>query len=85
MELQHKEMNATHSWASHYSIACPLGTIDIVLGQMLEVTDTPEGLTWTETDKLASQFVMSSAKIQWLREVQGLPGWEGWKIKWWNC
>lgn len=38
MGLQHKVINATHSWASHYSITCPLGTIDIVIGQMLKAT-----------------------------------------------
>ncbi|XP_060051064.1 R3H domain-containing protein 2 isoform X3 [Erinaceus europaeus] len=45
-----------------------------VLGRVLEVTDLPEGITRTEADKLFTQLAMSGAKIQWLKEAQGLPG-----------
>lgn len=41
---------------------------------MLEVTDLPEGITRTEADKLFTQLAMSGAKIQWLKDAQGLPG-----------
>lgn len=45
-----------------------------VLGRVLEVTDLPEGITRTEADKLFTQLAMSGAKIQWLKDAQGLPG-----------
>ncbi|EPY78322.1 hypothetical protein CB1_001108007 [Camelus ferus] len=48
-----------------------LGTTD-VLGRVLEVTDLPEGIT--DVDKLFTQLAMSSTKIQWLKDAQGLPG-----------
>lgn len=45
-----------------------------MLGRVLEVTDLPEGITRTEADKLFTQLAMSGAKIQWLKDAQGLPG-----------
>uniref|UniRef100_A0A8C4PJD9 R3H domain containing 2 n=1 Tax=Equus asinus TaxID=9793 RepID=A0A8C4PJD9_EQUAS len=53
------------------SASTDLGTTDVVLGRVLEVTDLPEGITRTEADKLFTQLAMSGAKIQWLmlREV----------------
>ncbi|XP_021097176.1 R3H domain-containing protein 2 isoform X12 [Heterocephalus glaber] len=56
------------------SASTDLGTADIVLGRVLEVTDLPEGITRTEADKLFTQLAMSGAKIQWLKDAQGLPG-----------
>ena len=38
------------------------------------MTDLPEGITRTEADKLFTQLAMSGAKIQWLKDAQGLPG-----------
>ncbi|XP_065790872.1 R3H domain-containing protein 2 isoform X4 [Muntiacus reevesi] len=55
------------------SASTDLGTTDVVLGRVLEVTDLPEGITRTEADKLFTQLAMSGAKIQWLRDAQGLP------------
>ncbi|XP_070597064.1 R3H domain-containing protein 2 isoform X10 [Erythrolamprus reginae] len=56
------------------SASTDLGTSDVVLGRILEVTDLPEGITRTEADKLFTQLAMSGAKIQWLKETQGRPG-----------
>ncbi|XP_028577124.2 R3H domain-containing protein 2 isoform X8 [Podarcis muralis] len=56
------------------SASTDLGTSDVVLGRVLEVTDLPEGITRTEADKLFTQLAMSGAKIQWLKETQGRPG-----------
>ncbi|XP_054984710.1 R3H domain-containing protein 2 isoform X2 [Sorex araneus] len=56
------------------SASTDLGTTDVVLGRVLEVTDLPEGITRTEADKLFTQLAMSGAKIQWLKEAPGLPG-----------
>ncbi|XP_069843360.1 R3H domain-containing protein 2 isoform X12 [Dipodomys merriami] len=56
------------------SASTDLGTADVVLGRVLEVTDLPEGITRTEADKLFTQLAMSGAKIQWLKDTQGLPG-----------
>lgn len=39
-------------------------TADVVLGQVLEVTDLPEGITCTEAYKLFKQLAMSNAKTQ---------------------
>ncbi|XP_057559583.1 R3H domain-containing protein 2 isoform X16 [Hippopotamus amphibius kiboko] len=55
------------------SASTDLGTTDVVLGRVLEVTDLPEGITRTEADKLFTQLAMSGAKIQWLKDAQGLP------------
>ncbi|KAG5194464.1 hypothetical protein JEQ12_013261 [Ovis aries] len=56
------------------SASTDLGTTDVVLGRVLEVTDLPEGITRTKADKLFTQLAMSGAKIQWLKDAQGLPG-----------
>jgi len=56
------------------SASTDLGTTDVVLGRVLEVTDLPEGITRTEADKHFTQLAMSGAKIQWLKDAQGLPG-----------
>ncbi|XP_074181625.1 R3H domain-containing protein 2 isoform X5 [Rhinolophus sinicus] len=56
------------------SASTDLGMTDVVLGRVLEVTDLPEGITRTEADKLFTQLAMSGAKIQWLKDAQGLPG-----------
>ncbi|XP_049675567.1 R3H domain-containing protein 2 isoform X9 [Accipiter gentilis] len=53
------------------SASTDLGTSDVVLGRVLEVTDLPEGITRTEADKLFTQLAMAGAKIQWLKETQG--------------
>uniref|UniRef100_UPI00398EE34F R3H domain-containing protein 2 isoform X8 n=1 Tax=Pristiophorus japonicus TaxID=55135 RepID=UPI00398EE34F len=52
------------------SASTDLGTGDVVVGRILEVTDLPEGITRTEADKLFSQLSMSGAKIQWLKDSQ---------------
>ncbi|XP_052666331.1 R3H domain-containing protein 2 isoform X14 [Harpia harpyja] len=56
------------------SASTDLGTSDVVLGRVLEVTDLPEGITRTEADKLFTQLAMAGAKIQWLKETQGRRG-----------
>uniref|UniRef100_A0A2K5E1J0 R3H domain-containing protein 2 n=1 Tax=Aotus nancymaae TaxID=37293 RepID=A0A2K5E1J0_AOTNA len=56
------------------SASTDLGTADVVLGRVLEVTDLPKGNTRTEADKLFTQLAMSGTKIQWLKDAQGLPG-----------
>uniref|UniRef100_A0A8C3XUD1 R3H domain-containing protein 2 n=2 Tax=Chelydra serpentina TaxID=8475 RepID=A0A8C3XUD1_CHESE len=56
------------------SASTDLGTSDVVLGRVLEVTDLPEGITRTEADKLFTQLAMAGAKIQWLKEAQGRRG-----------
>ncbi|KAM6233381.1 R3H domain-containing protein 2 [Porphyrio hochstetteri] len=56
------------------SASTDLGTSDVVLGRVLEVTDLPEGITRTEADKLFTQLAMAGAKIQWLKETQGRHG-----------
>ncbi|KAM4795003.1 R3H domain-containing protein 2 [Rhinophrynus dorsalis] len=53
------------------SASTDLGTTDIVLGRVLEITDLPEGITRAEAGKLFTQLAMSGAKIQWLRDTQG--------------
>ncbi|XP_035753068.1 R3H domain-containing protein 2 isoform X2 [Egretta garzetta] len=56
------------------SASTDLGTSDVVVGRVLEVTDLPEGITRTEADKLFTQLAMAGAKIQWLKETQGRRG-----------
>ncbi|OCT95744.1 hypothetical protein XELAEV_18013431mg [Xenopus laevis] len=53
------------------SASTDLGTTDVVLGRVLEITDLPEGITRAEAGKLFTQLAMSGAKIQWLRDTQG--------------
>ncbi|XP_041440350.1 R3H domain-containing protein 2-like isoform X7 [Xenopus laevis] len=52
------------------SASTDLGTTDVVLGRVLEITDLPEGITRAEAGKLFTQLAMSGAKIQWLRDAQ---------------
>ncbi|XP_075055491.1 R3H domain-containing protein 2 isoform X4 [Mixophyes fleayi] len=57
------------------SASTDLGTADIVLGRVLEITDLPEGITRAEAGKLFTQLAMSGARIQWLRDAHGhTPG-----------
>ncbi|XP_068123569.1 R3H domain-containing protein 2 isoform X2 [Hyperolius riggenbachi] len=57
------------------SASTDLGSADIVLGRVLEITDLPEGITRAEAGKLFTQLAMSGAKIQWLRDAHGhTPG-----------
>lgn len=57
------------------SASTDLGSADIVLGRVLEITDLPEGITRAEAGKLFTQLAMSGAKIQWLRDTRGhAPG-----------
>ncbi|XP_066564514.1 R3H domain-containing protein 2 isoform X3 [Amia ocellicauda] len=53
------------------SASTDLGTNDVVVSRILEVTDLPEGITRTEAEKLFNQLAMSGAKIQWLKDTQG--------------
>ncbi|XP_015199761.1 R3H domain-containing protein 2 isoform X7 [Lepisosteus oculatus] len=53
------------------SASTDLGTNDLVVSRVLEVTDLPEGITRTEAEKLFNQLAMSGAKIQWLKDTQG--------------
>ncbi|XP_057614137.1 R3H domain-containing protein 2 isoform X15 [Chionomys nivalis] len=69
--LKHGNRGKRHALKS---ASTDLGTADVVLGRVLEVTDLPEGITRTEADKLFTQLAMSGAKIQWLKDAQGLPG-----------
>ncbi|XP_014021433.1 R3H domain-containing protein 2 isoform X3 [Salmo salar] len=58
-----------------------LGTTDVVVSRVLEVTDLPEGISRPEAEKLFNQLSMCGAKIQWLKDpvatgcgVYGGPG-----------
>ncbi|KAG2468009.1 R3HD2 protein, partial [Polypterus senegalus] len=53
------------------SASTDLGTTDVVVSRILEVTDLPEGITRTEAEKLFNQLAMSGAKIQWLKDGSG--------------
>ncbi|XP_064408405.1 R3H domain-containing protein 2 isoform X3 [Latimeria chalumnae] len=53
------------------SASTDLGSGDVVIGRILEVTDLPEGITRMEANQLFSQLAMSGAKIQWLKAAQG--------------
>ncbi|XP_058869191.1 R3H domain-containing protein 2-like [Acipenser ruthenus] len=53
------------------SASTDLGTTDVVVSRILEVTDLPDGITRTEAEKLFNQLAMSGAKIQWLKDMQG--------------
>uniref|UniRef100_A0AAX7V3C2 R3H domain containing 2 n=1 Tax=Astatotilapia calliptera TaxID=8154 RepID=A0AAX7V3C2_ASTCA len=54
-----------------------LGTTDVVVSRVLEVTDLPEGITRPEAEKLFNQLSLCGAKIQWLKEPQGGRGGAG--------
>ncbi|KAK2857861.1 hypothetical protein Q7C36_005780 [Tachysurus vachellii] len=56
------------------SASTDLGTTDVVVSRVLEVTDLPEGISRTEADKLFNQLSMCGAKIQWLKEPQACRG-----------
>nr|XP_057910815.1 R3H domain-containing protein 2 isoform X8 [Doryrhamphus excisus] len=53
------------------SASTDLGTTDVVVSRVLEVTDLPEGISRPEAEKLFNQLSMCGAKIQWLKEPQG--------------
>ncbi|XP_029288129.1 R3H domain-containing protein 2-like [Cottoperca gobio] len=56
------------------SASTDLGTTDVVVSRVLEVTDLPEGIKRPEAEKLCNQLPMCCAKIQWLKEPQGGRG-----------
>ncbi|XP_061793727.1 R3H domain-containing protein 2 isoform X3 [Nerophis lumbriciformis] len=53
------------------SASTDLGTTDVVVSRVLEVTDLPEGISRPEAEKLFNQLSMCGARIQWLKEPQG--------------
>ncbi|XP_036957318.1 R3H domain-containing protein 2 isoform X8 [Acanthopagrus latus] len=59
------------------SASTDLGTTDVVVSRVLEVTDLPEGISRPEAEKLFNQLMMCGAKIQWLKEPQGGRGGAG--------
>ncbi|XP_077458277.1 R3H domain-containing protein 2 isoform X2 [Stigmatopora argus] len=56
------------------SASTDLGTTDVVVSRVLEVTDLPEGISRPDAEKLFNQLSMCGAKIQWLKEPQGGRG-----------
>ncbi|KAF7711516.1 hypothetical protein HF521_000527 [Silurus meridionalis] len=56
------------------SASTDLGTTDVVVSRVLEVTDLPEGISRPEAEKLFNQLSMCGAKIQWLKEPQASRG-----------
>ncbi|XP_016097255.1 R3H domain-containing protein 2-like, partial [Sinocyclocheilus grahami] len=52
------------------SASTDLGTTDVVVSRVLEVTDLPEGISRPEADKLFNQLSLCGAKIQWLKDPQ---------------
>lgn len=56
------------------SASTDLGTNDVVLSRVLEVTDLPEGISRPDAEKLFNQLSMCGAKIQWLKEPHGGRG-----------
>ncbi|CAN9511838.1 unnamed protein product [Ophioblennius macclurei] len=59
------------------SASTDLGCTDVVVSRVLEVTDLPEGISRPEAEKLFNQLSMCGAKIQWLKEPQGVRGGPG--------
>ncbi|XP_075997124.1 R3H domain-containing protein 2 isoform X2 [Genypterus blacodes] len=53
------------------SASTDLGTTDVVVSRVLEVTDLPEGISRPEAEKLFNQLSLCGAKIQWLKDPQG--------------
>uniref|UniRef100_A0A8C5B2F1 R3H domain containing 2 n=1 Tax=Gadus morhua TaxID=8049 RepID=A0A8C5B2F1_GADMO len=51
-----------------------LGTTDVVVSRVLEVTDLPEGISRPEAQKLFNQLSLCGARIQWLKDPQGGRG-----------
>uniref|UniRef100_A0AAR2IHS2 R3H domain-containing protein n=1 Tax=Pygocentrus nattereri TaxID=42514 RepID=A0AAR2IHS2_PYGNA len=56
------------------SASTDLGTTDVVVSRVLEVTDLPEGISRPEAEKLFNQLSLCGAKIQWLKDPQGPRG-----------
>ncbi|XP_066520549.1 R3H domain-containing protein 2 isoform X2 [Hoplias malabaricus] len=56
------------------SASTDLGTTDVVVSRVLEVTDLPEGISRLEAEKLFNQLSLCGAKIQWLKDPQGPRG-----------
>ncbi|XP_030634039.1 R3H domain-containing protein 2 [Chanos chanos] len=56
------------------SASTDLGTTDVVVSRVLEVTDLPEGISRPEAEKLFNQLALCGAKIQWLKDPQGPRG-----------
>ncbi|XP_035245329.1 R3H domain-containing protein 2 isoform X2 [Anguilla anguilla] len=56
------------------SASTDLGTTDMVVSRVLEVTDLPEGISRPEAEKLFNQLSLCGAKIQWLKDSQGGRG-----------
>ncbi|XP_030230484.1 R3H domain-containing protein 2 isoform X1 [Gadus morhua] len=54
-----------------------LGTTDVVVSRVLEVTDLPEGISRPEAQKLFNQLSLCGARIQWLKDPQGGRGGAG--------
>lgn len=54
------------------SASTDLGTTDVVVSRVLEVTDLPEGISRLDAEKLFNQLSMCGAKIQWLKEPHGV-------------
>ncbi|KAA0712661.1 R3H domain-containing protein 2 [Triplophysa tibetana] len=52
------------------SASTDLGTTDVVVSRVLEVTDLPEGISRPEAEKLFNQLFLCGAKIQWLKDPQ---------------
>uniref|UniRef100_A0A672NSQ0 R3H domain containing 2 n=1 Tax=Sinocyclocheilus grahami TaxID=75366 RepID=A0A672NSQ0_SINGR len=52
------------------SASTDLGTTDMVVSRVLEVTDLPEGISRPEAEKLFNQLSLCGAKIQWLKDPQ---------------
>ncbi|XP_029947816.1 R3H domain-containing protein 2 isoform X5 [Salarias fasciatus] len=59
------------------SASTDLGCTDVVVSRVLEVTDLPEGISRPEAEKLFNQLSLCGAKIQWLKEPQGVRGGPG--------
>uniref|UniRef100_A0A667XBJ1 R3H domain containing 2 n=1 Tax=Myripristis murdjan TaxID=586833 RepID=A0A667XBJ1_9TELE len=59
------------------SASTDLGTTDMVVSRVLEVTDLPEGISRPEAEKLFNQLSLCGAKIQWLKDPQGGRGGAG--------
>ncbi|XP_077428529.1 R3H domain-containing protein 2 isoform X3 [Vanacampus margaritifer] len=56
------------------SASTDLGTTDVVVSRVLEVTDLPEGISRPDAEKLFNQLSLCGAKIQWLKEPHGGRG-----------
>ncbi|XP_049335702.1 R3H domain-containing protein 2 isoform X2 [Astyanax mexicanus] len=52
------------------SASTDLGTTDVVVSRVLEVTDLPEGISRLDAEKLFNQLSLCGAKIQWLKDPQ---------------